>query len=42
MKREESIFYEKPQLEVYRFAVKVAVGESPTDIKEECDSGFDE
>ena len=46
MKREESICYEKPRLESYRFAEKVAVGESPItpggDIGEGCDSDFDE
>ena len=45
MKREESIRYEKPQMEIYRFAEEVAVGASPPtggDIDVDCDdSGFD-
>lgn len=42
MKKEEVVSYEKPQLEVYAFAVKVAVGDSQGDIPEDCDTDFDE
>ena len=42
MKEEKTVRYEKPSLEKYRFAMTVAVGASPDDILEECDSGFDE
>lgn len=46
MKREETISYEKPQLEVYPFAVKVVAVGGPSqggDIPEGCgDPGFDD
>ena len=42
MKNENKFAYEKPELVSFRFAEKVAVGESPTDIPEACDSEFDE
>ena len=42
MKEEKTFRYEKPELELYRFAVKVAVGASPSDIPEDCDTDFDE
>lgn len=44
MKNENKFEYEKPELISYRFAEKVAVGESPDpgDIPETCDSGFDD
>ena len=45
MKNENKFEYEKPELLSYRFAAKVAVGDSPIipggDIDEECDSVFD-
>ena len=45
MKRDESIRYEKPQMEIYRFAEEVAVGASKPsggDIDVNCDSNFDD
>ena len=42
MKKENKFEYEKPELSSYRFAEKVAVGDSdPEDIPETCDSSFD-
>ena len=45
MKEEKIVRYEKPALENYRFALKVAAGDEPSqggNIPEGCDSDFDE